>query len=361
MEQVLHIFRKDVRHLWPRIVVVLLLMMAHAFFDVRSSPDYGPETNRANSMLNVFNMLLPLGMWLLIAWLIFEEALPDDRQFWLTRPYRWPKLLVAKVLFILVFINIPLFLSDCYILGAQGFPVLGVFPDLLRRQLILTTLFILPSFALATITTGVSQFLLAWFILLLVPISESMLESAWSRHAASVEIQGGSVFVAVLVVTTCGIVGWQYARRSTAAARAVVLAVTCAFLPVTSGVSWLTRSKSGASQHLQSPNQSSLRIAYELDRPESQTSWPRPPDGYVHVRIPLKVEGVPPSTLLRGGARIAFDTGGTPWPRPDTFFGGSVERIEGEYWQTMNLEASSVKTLKQQPVNLHLSFDLEIV
>src|SRR5258708_33452435 len=125
MAQVLHIFRKDVRHLWPLTLVVLLLMAAHAFFDVRSLP-YSPDTYLDVPVFYILTLPLPLGIAFLIARLIFQEALPGDRQFWLTRPYHWPQLLAAKVLFVVLFLNVGLFLSDCYILAAQGFPVVSV-------------------------------------------------------------------------------------------------------------------------------------------------------------------------------------------------------------------------------------------
>ena len=35
-----------------------------------------------------------------------------DRQFWITRPYRWQSLLGAKVRFVLVFLNLPMTVAD---------------------------------------------------------------------------------------------------------------------------------------------------------------------------------------------------------------------------------------------------------
>src|SRR5882724_6313384 len=126
MSQILHIFRKDLRHLWPQVTVVLLLVAAHAVFDPHTAPVSVREVARVNTIAETLVMLLPLCIAFLIGLLVFQEALVGDRQFWLTRPYYWPKLLAAKILFFLIFFSVPLFLSDCYILGAQGFPVLAV-------------------------------------------------------------------------------------------------------------------------------------------------------------------------------------------------------------------------------------------
>ena len=231
MGQVLHIFRKDVRHLWPRALVVFLFVAAHAFIDVRLFPIGVPEMDRIRAIAGPVNILLIVTIWLLIAWVILEEALPGDRQFWLARPYDWRKLLAAKVLFVLVFINAPLFLSDCYILAAQGFRVLGVLPGLLLRQVFVTIVSVLPSFTIAVLSAGLSQFLLGWFILALSLIGEMILVSIW-YHTNGIELGvENPVLIGGLVIIACGLVVWQYVRRRTNAGRVVFLAWYADFCP----------------------------------------------------------------------------------------------------------------------------------
>jgi hypothetical protein len=354
MEQVLHILRKDLRHLWPRVLVVLMLITAHAVFEVRGSPVNLPATNRVNAISSLLSMLLPLALCFLIAWAIFEEALPGDRQFWLTRPYRWFQLLVSKVLFVVAFISVPLFLSDCSILGAQGLPVLDVFPRLLLRQLILTALFILPSFAVATVTTGVSQFVVAWAILLLVLLVELILSAAWWGNT-SFDSGGSLPFFAVLGLTTCAIIIWQYCRRRTPDARLVLLIVTCAYMPFMWGVSRLTHLNPITSKSPPSMGPSNVQITYDPDPsrtpPTSARAW-HP----VSAQIPLKVVGVPPRTLLRGSAGLVLDAGGAGSPHS-----GTIERDGDDYWLSINLSGIRLDDLTQHPVNIRSSCDLEIV
>jgi len=45
--------------------------------------------------------ILPLTWWALAARVIHSEALPGDRQFWLTRPYRRQPAGARKALFII--------------------------------------------------------------------------------------------------------------------------------------------------------------------------------------------------------------------------------------------------------------------
>jgi len=357
MKQALHIFRKDLRHLWPRALLVLSLLIAHAILEVLSLPVNVPETMRINGMSGVLTWLLPVAIWSLFAWLIFEEALPGDRQFWLTRPYRWPDLLFSKVLFVFIFINIPVLISDCCILAAKGFPVFSVVPDLLLRQLFVTTLFVLPFFAIASVTTGTSQFLLAWFALLLALVFEGLIVSTWTGNT-SIAIGSGSFFVATLAVATCGIVIWQYAARRTTIARLALFAIASSF-PALGVLPLLFSPVTAQPRHL--ADQPNVSFAYDPDLNTRSQSYTSPPPGYKLVRIPLIVAGLPPKTLLRGSARISIDVGGRPWPKPGEVMMGTVERNADAYWQSLNLPVANVKVLKNQPSNLHATFDLEIV
>ncbi len=367
MRQAIHILRKDVRHLWPQTSVMFALMIAHAAFAPRALPLSMEETMRANMLESLFSTLLPLGMWLLIALLVFEEALPGARHFWLTRPYRWRSLLAAKVLFVLIFVNAPLFVSDCYILWAQGFAVAGVLPKLLLRQLIVTALFVLPSFAIATVTRDVSGFALAWLILLLGLVSAAMIVSSLYKSNGFVLFDLFMPgFFATLLVTTCGVSVWQYAKRRTGAARAVLFAVTCAFLPVMSGIHWLTSLHAAAPACEPSRDQSSVRIEYDLERGiPKYTSAPmsaqglRP--GVGRLVIPLRVTGLPPGTLLRGTSEIRIDAGGESWPQRGGQLGGSVERFGGDYAEILDLETVRLNMLKQRQASLRGCFHFEIV
>src|SRR4051812_34967400 len=120
MRQAVHIFRKDVRRLLPEIVVTLLVVAAFIFLEVRRALWWPDLLVNPSSAWDLVRFLLPAAGWVLIARVIHAEALPGDRQFWLTRPYAWKSLLGAKALFILVFVNLPMLVADVIILGAYG-------------------------------------------------------------------------------------------------------------------------------------------------------------------------------------------------------------------------------------------------
>ena len=327
-------------------------------FDVLSWPVYNPETNRTNAIAGLLNMLVPLSLWFLIAQLIFQEALPGDRQFWLTRPYRWTNLLAAKILFVAVFGSVPLFLCDCYILGVQRLGVLEDVPMLLLRQGLLAALFLLPALALAAVTSGLLQFVLAWFIALLVLVAELVLES----HGAVFVVSSGAPFVCILAATFVGVILWQYATRRTTAARVVLLAVVCAIQPIMREVWRLSFLQPAAEVLPESPKGFNIRVTYDLDRPSpASRSWQGPPEGFVLAWIPLAVEGLPPGTLLRGDAPATIRIAGRVWPEPKQMWASSVERDGSEYWQTLTLPKAELKTIEQRTSSVHTSFDFEVV
>lgn len=356
MSEILHIFRKDVRSLWTQIVILLLLIAAHAYLDVVSLPFQLPETARISALANVVNILLPLAIFLLVARVVFEEELTADRQFWLTRPYHRGRLLAAKILFVVAFVNVPLFLSDCYILAAQGFPVL--LSQILLRQVPLTILWILPSFALATITSGVAQFIMAWLIVVLAFLAESMLATFFAHPglpgSVAVSVGGGgeSFLLGALLVVTCAIVVWQYWKRRTAMARAGLLAAIV-LVPALSAVPWHSQARPRA----QSPNNSGIRISYAETPNRLEISSP----GELALRIPLKVEGLPPRTLLRGSGMVSLELNGVTWPEAGMKFGSTVEGSGAQYWQRLLWREPWLSRLVGQTVNLQTTFDFEVV
>jgi hypothetical protein len=114
MRQALHIFRKDVRRAWPQIALVLLLTAVVAREQVLRTFS---SVAILVSGIGLFPLLV-LAWFYLIATVVQDDRLVGDQQFWLTRPYSWKSLLVAKGLFLAVFIHLSVFLADMAILTA---------------------------------------------------------------------------------------------------------------------------------------------------------------------------------------------------------------------------------------------------
>ena len=169
MKQILGIFVKDARHQWLEILISFAAILTLAFtYHSRWKTDAGLYTvsfsmfglaSRLPDLLIFF--IVPLSWWLLTSRAIHEEKLVGDRQFWITRPYEWKKLLAAKLLFLAVFLYVPLFMAQCVILAQAGFSPFHFLPGLLYDSLLFMVVTVLPLVVLATVTRNFARMTLA--------------------------------------------------------------------------------------------------------------------------------------------------------------------------------------------------------
>src|SRR5437764_1977797 len=109
MREAWHIFKKDIQYL--RIEIVLVLAMIGIFTSIVSNGSpYGMDI--AGVIPGAWIVILfSIASTYLMARLIHAEAIPGDNQFWITRPYNWQSLFAAKVLFLIVFVHVPIFFA----------------------------------------------------------------------------------------------------------------------------------------------------------------------------------------------------------------------------------------------------------
>jgi hypothetical protein len=157
LQQALHIFRKDVRHLRIEIAaifVLLLIMIVSGTQTWEALQQRGGPISDEGPMI----ALLPLAWSLLIVRAIQTEALPGDRHFWLTRPYSRMGLALSKLLLILAFVNVPFLIAQAIVIAGDGLPVFSNFGGLLWNQAMLSVLILFPVAAVAALTRNLAQF-----------------------------------------------------------------------------------------------------------------------------------------------------------------------------------------------------------
>src|ERR1019366_9663654 len=127
MKQILHIFVKDARHQWLEILLSLAVTLA-LVLTCRSRWHTGAVLYASflpfgsmSDLPALLVLVVALSWWLLISPVIHEEKLVGDRQFWITRPYEWKKLLAAKVLFAIAWIGVPYLLVQALMLAEAGY------------------------------------------------------------------------------------------------------------------------------------------------------------------------------------------------------------------------------------------------
>jgi len=234
MKQILNIVRKDLRRFWREIAVSLALLATYSWNDVRG---WAGERNLvANAGLaalfgyqflsGLVAALLPIAWAFLIVRVVHGEALVGDRQFWVTRPYEWKKLLAAKVLFVVLTISLPMLIADSLLLAKAGFSPTHYVVGLLWMQMLIALVLILPIATLATVTASVVQMILAVLGIVLYMIGVAALASVtpssnFSGPAESLEL-------ALMIATCVAVILWQYTRRKTAGSRWLIATLALA-------------------------------------------------------------------------------------------------------------------------------------
>jgi hypothetical protein len=228
MLQAIHIFLKDARH-WRWLIVLQLALlatrtaMAPGYADFRSGWQQAPDT---------LDMLLPLVWWFLIAVVIYDENLDVGREFWITRPYSWQSLLAAKVLFVAVFVLAPLLIGDIVTLALAHFQVGALLPHLLWFEC-LKLLILLPAALLASVTSGIRQFLAGSLLLIFIMYATALL-----AMRSAFEDAATLWFTLALIAIPAALIVWQYAQRRTWLVRSIAAAAYMASLiPNASSVS----------------------------------------------------------------------------------------------------------------------------
>lgn len=224
MMQALRIFAKDVRLYWVEIVATLTItalfvwvypMDWGVFVQPRSIWPWVPGTITA---------LVPVSWLVLITRVVHAESLVGERQFWITRPYLWPQLIISKALFVAIFIYLPFFIAQCLLLRQAGMHPSLYLQGLFFNLILTTGIAVLPMACIATVTGNFARMLLGMLCVLLfvagVAYFDTLLPSSSTTNSFG-DVLGFvapvSFFIAVLVI--------QYARRWTLLSRSLLVAL----------------------------------------------------------------------------------------------------------------------------------------
>ena len=317
MSQAWHIFKKDVRYLRGEIALVAVLAAIFAYAD-----SYGIYQGAEDA----FGILFAFFSAFLIARVIHAEAIPGDRQFWITRPYRWGSLLSAKLLFILAFVGLPVAFAQLFIVIADGFSPGSILPGLLWSQVLILLVVALPIACVAAVTRHLSQFLFSLLAgVAAVPMCMSNRQFVGmlnSFRPSGVDWIRYSVIVAVAASMVTLILYVQYRHRQSMLARVLIIggAWVVAALYLWFPVSWEM-----AVQTRLSPQTPASSIQVGIDSSKLRLSQVRLSDGrllpWVGLAVRVATSGVPDGFELQ-----ADDVSATlEWPD------GQRVNVDGNY------------------------------
>jgi len=353
VKQTLHILKKDVRYLRWELGTLLLFMGMFVLTQI-----HGIENREVPVTL-----LLSCLWAFLCARLIQAETIPGDRQFWITRPYQWRSLLGAKLLFVVVFISIPLLLADALILGIHGFSALEHIPGLMWSVMLITSGTLLIYCAFATLTRGLTQWLLGAIIVVGVEGLRTVGNATRWGGLEWIRDQGDDaiLFLAALLVLLT-----QYKRRRMALA-IVVMAIAAfvswlcvPYLPFALGLGLETR----FSKPKVDP--SSIQIAVHVPK---ERAVPRP-DQYhsrgrqevVALAIPVDVSGLGEGQdLISDDVRIVVENDSGELWSPKRIVPDFLQHVPDGYRLTTLVDRAVFEKAKGRAVHLSLTFYLTLV
>jgi hypothetical protein len=313
MRQVIHIFRKDVRQRWPEIAFVLAVLVAYAWNAASEwTLQHRLESSVRERVASLLPILLILSWCLLIVRVIQSETPVGDRQYWITRPYEWKKLLAAKLLFIAVFVNAPLLIVHLCLLPIAGFRLTPTFaPGLIWMQATFGAALILPTLALASVTATIAQMALAL-------LAVGVYIAGAATLAAYIPSQGFSsgsdnLQAAVMIGACLAAVVWQYARRKTGKSRALLVGGVTAILILVVATPYRTLVARQYPQ-LGSEEQSPVQLVLDSAKPPVPNVVPDEKTD-VEIQIPIRVSGIAESSLVAvDGTMLALEAqDGTRW------------------------------------------------
>src|SRR5580693_5879415 len=229
-----HILKKDWRLLWPIVGALAALQGLLTGARFAAAPFLGGLPTVPMALLEL------LAAGIVITLVVHQDPIPGTRQDWLVRPIARRDLFLAKLLFVVVLVQGPWFVSDVLQGLSNGFPVAQSAGAAIACAVWVLLTLSLPVLAFAAVTATMTETFLAALGVLFVVIAFLVVPSLTgaTRPAALT----GFAWVPSLVrevlwlFAAAGALVLQYRSRRTSAARAVLagalLVGPCAaFLP----------------------------------------------------------------------------------------------------------------------------------
>ena len=353
--QSLHIFKKDLRHLWPETLVVVALFIAFAWA-APSGWTASPYASVSNLVAALLKLLMPISWLVVISRLVHDEPLVGDRQFWTSRPYHWAKLLAAKLLYLVVFLYLPFFLMQVYLLKHAGLYPTTAIPALLHNLLLLTVAIVVPLTAIAAVTSSFARLLLSVIggILYLLVLSLTLAWFAWRHLAPPAMIP---VFTTIVILLPAIALVYQYATRKTNNAR-IMLVLTpllVAVLVLITPATALIRHGYPLASGKDVPTLTDFPDQY---RPKAPAAGPlRIERNQVPVTVPFTVANLDKnSNYVIQGVAATVDAPGVHWSSP--YIGTTGDQINASSpFGAANIDVplSVFNQIHNLPAEIHLS------
>jgi hypothetical protein len=311
MKHAINIFRKDVRHLWPRIALVIAAEIV--VLNATAAPQH---------IVQMLSLIATAVCIYLVQSAIHQEPIPRDRPYWLTRPFSRTMLLTAKAIFAALCLSAPMIAiqSGGLLLRTQSLP--DHLPHLALNQFFFWAYVILPGAASAVVTSGLVEFtwmslasLAGFYALVLVQTTfrKSLPFDFGDPDWGGFEWVRGSILALFAAAVSAAVIWLQFRRRETRKARSIIGAA----LLLASFQFWMPgwHSAFALQSWLRGPVPDSVaHVAFDPSRDLNtmpQGGAMRTAQKATGIWIPVRVSGIP------AGARIYTDRANVTIAGPD--------------------------------------------
>jgi hypothetical protein len=223
-----HIFKKDAKLLWPLAALIAALQVCAAI--PHYLVDHGNGSVQIVIMGELLSALALLGVAVAAVVAMHQDPIPGTRQDWLIRPVRRLDLALAKLLFVLLMVQAPLWLVDIAIAMVRGFALPAASLAAAERNVEIFCQVALPGMMIGIVTrTFVEAFIVAVIGLVgYVSVFMVLLSMVFGIKVTLGNSGAGWMFDAAFdvfaLVGTVLILTLQYSGRRTALARWLVAA-----------------------------------------------------------------------------------------------------------------------------------------
>lgn len=385
-----HIFKKDWKLLRGFGMAVAVLPFAIAVVRYKLEPGFD-ENEALSSVLLLLELMLYFGAATLTAVLVQLDGLVSVRQDWLVRPVRRRDLLAAKLLFLLLVVHLPLFISNLAVGVAEGFPFSSLLAGAFTENLYFLLGFTLPIFAFASLARNLTEALGGAFAVFIAVLGLEMLIAGWNGGSPLGPTTDSGVAwipqterLLIYLFAAAAILALQYFRRATRASR-FVFGAAIVLCMITQVVPWryaysLQMALSGRPAPQDpiairfDPSQGKYHSPVASDPHPAATQMGmsrfRNAEDNAAIYIPLQISGVAPGSILKidhATARIIDANGksmGVASPAGDR---GAFE-VPNEsgsfalpYFELVRIRSNVFNRLKDTPVTLQIDYSATLL
>lgn len=365
MREALWIFRKDVRHLWPRILLADLCIATMALSDAilprHMGMDVLPTLGATFSFVAV--------AYLIVSLFHEEKAVGDDR-YWLTRPFPRRSILAAKFLFILLFIYGPTAIGQTVALAVNGYPPGYYWGPRAADVLFGVLATAVATAAMAAVTSGMVQFIwatLLWTI--------GWLGTMIAAHPVDntdwpgLEWLRADLMAALLLILGAVVVWLMFTRRRRMPAICIVGASAILLVVVRGVAPWYLAFaiQEHSSQRVDANVQVTFNPSGGQLKGATTAFWPN--DGAIGIYLPVELTGVPEGVqIVSNRVALTIDGPGGRWRSGWERIGQLVPinsvindpyhpRISnGPHWLYFNVDAEAFERLSRQNAHMRAQF-----